>query len=208
MVHQLLFYRGTLVGHRRTLRRPDQPTVSKSWHPFADRWISIVDNRTDNATTANLGDNPKLHIVMVQPEIPQNTGNIARTCVAVEAKLWLVRPLGFRLDEHHMRRAGLDYWQHLQWQVVDSWSALQEQLPETTFWYFSRHARRSYTDVSYAVGAAFVFGSETQGLPKSICLPEHANVVQIPMPGRVRSLNVSNAVAVATFEALRQWGNG
>ena len=104
-----------------------------------------------------------------------------------------------------MRRAGLDYWQYLNWQVVDDWAQLREQLPSTRFWYFSRHAQKCYTKISYAIGDSLVFGSETQGLPPSICTPHAPQTLRIPMPGQVRSLNVSNAVAIAAFEALRQW---
>src|SRR5207249_7676543 len=92
---------------------------------------------------------PLLHVVLHTPDIPQNTGNIGRTCVAVGAKLWLVRPLGFRLDQKQLRRAGLDYWQHLEWEVVDDWAALSAQLFNCRFWFFSKTATRLYTSVAY-----------------------------------------------------------
>ena len=90
-----------------------------------------------------------LHIVLYQPEIPENTGNIGRTCVAVGAKLWLVRPLGFRLDDRRLRRAGLDYWEHLQWEAVDDWHALRRRLSDRGYWFFSKTASQSYTEAGY-----------------------------------------------------------
>ncbi len=143
-----------------------------------------------------------------QPEIPQNTGNISRTCVAIGAKLWLVRPLGFQLGEKQLRRAGLDYWQHLQWEVVDDWESLLARIPDFRPWFFSKSARRVYTHVRYEPGDALVFGSETVGLPRSLLDPGAARSVRIPIRPHVRSLNLSNAVAVAAYEALRQWDAG
>ena len=146
-----------------------------------------------------------LNIVLYQPEIPQNTGNIGRTCVALGAKLWLVRPLGFLVDDRHLRRAGLDYWQHLQWDVVDHWAQLETRLPDLKPWFFSKRADRLYTDVEYQPADVLVFGCETQGLPES-WLARHADrAVRIPISANVRSLNLANAVAVAAYEAVRQW---
>jgi tRNA (cytidine/uridine-2'-O-)-methyltransferase len=150
------------------------------------------------------GAAPLLHIVLYQPEIPQNTGNIGRSCVAVGAKLWLVRPLGFRLGEHRLRRAGLDYWQHLDWEVVDDWEALRERLPVPEPWLFSKTATRLYTDVRYQRGDALVFGSETQGLPASLLAAKPDRALRIPMRSQARSLNLACSVAVAAYEALRQ----
>jgi tRNA (cytidine/uridine-2'-O-)-methyltransferase len=144
-----------------------------------------------------------LHIVLYQPEIPQNTGNIGRTCVAVGAKLWLVRPLGFRLDQRHLRRAGLDYWQHLEWEVVDDWGRLCQRLPRRRRWFFSKTASRLYTDASYRRCDALVFGSETRGLPQSM-LDDTEHALRIPMRSHARSLNLAASVAVAAYEALRQ----
>ncbi len=152
---------------------------------------------------------PCLHVVLVQPEIPQNTGNIARTCVAVGARLWLVRPLGFRLDDHHLRRSGLDYWEHLDWQAVDSWGDLESLLGPGHRWYFTRHARRLHYQATFSQGDVLIFGGETKGLPRSILGdPEQASALRIPMASQVRSLNLSNAVAVAAYEAIRQWSPG
>src|SRR5262249_6756576 len=108
---------------------------------------------------------PVLHVVLHQPEIPYNTGSVGRTCVAVGAKLWLVRPLGFRVDDYYLRRAGLDYWEHLAWQVVENWDELLAALPNNNRWLFTKKATRSYLDPQYKRGDVFVFGSESQGLP-------------------------------------------
>jgi tRNA (cytidine/uridine-2'-O-)-methyltransferase len=149
---------------------------------------------------------PQFHVVLVQPEIPQNTGNIGRTCVAVGAKLWLVRPLGFRLDESHLRRAGLDYWDHLDWEVVDTWQRLEERLPGDRFWYFTKTAQRDYIAAGFEPADVLVFGSETQGLPDSLRTRAGSWALRIPMRAPVRSLNLANAVAVALYEAQRQVG--
>ena len=148
---------------------------------------------------------PALHIVLHQPEIPYNTGSVGRTCVAVGAKLWLVRPLGFRVDDYYLRRAGLDYWEHLAWQVVDDWDELKLALTGRRFWMFTKKAAASYRNAGMSRGDALVFGSESAGLPDSI-LAEHADSqLRIPTRPQVRSLNLSNAVAVASYEALREW---
>jgi tRNA (cytidine/uridine-2'-O-)-methyltransferase len=149
---------------------------------------------------------PRLHIVLHQPEIPYNTGSVGRTCVAVGAKLWLVRPLGFRVDDYYLRRAGLDYWEQLVWQVVDDWDELQRCLSGVQTWLFTKKATRSYLDAAYQPGDVMVFGSESAGLPDSL-LSAHPSERQLRIPTRpeVRSLNLSNAVAVAAYEALRQW---
>jgi len=148
---------------------------------------------------------PLLHVVLHQPEIPYNTGSVGRTCVAVGAKLWLVRPLGFRVDDYHLRRAGMDYWQHLVWEVVDDWAALVERLPSrATLWMFTKTATCDYRKVRYSPGDVLVFGCESQGLPKEL-LEQHAeHCLRIPMRDDARSLNLSNSVAIALYEACRQ----
>lgn len=147
---------------------------------------------------------PALHIVLYQPEIPQNAGNIGRTCVALGAKLWLVRPLGFRMDERHLRRAGLDYWQHLDWAVADDWAALRQRLPDPEPWLFTKTATRLYTTAEFRSGDVLVFGSETQGLPPSLLETAGDRALRIPMRDEARSLNLACAVAVAAYEASRQ----
>jgi tRNA (cytidine/uridine-2'-O-)-methyltransferase len=148
---------------------------------------------------------PLLHVVLHQPEIPYNTGSVGRTCVAVGAKLWLVRPLGFRVDDYYLRRAGLDYWDRLNWQVVDHWEELQDALHGSRFWLFTKKAQRSYLDASYNYGDVLVFGSESAGLPEALLADHTDTQLRIPTRSDVRSLNLSNAVAVASYEALRQW---
>lgn len=145
---------------------------------------------------------PRLHVVLHQPEIPQNTGNIGRTCVAVDAALWLIRPLGFRLDASRLRRAGMDYWDHLQKHVMDDWAHFHRETPAQRFWYFSRFGRRKYTDIAFARGDALVFGSESRGLPGDLLKPDQA--LWIPMRPEARSLNLAASVAVAVYEAVRQ----
>jgi tRNA (cytidine/uridine-2'-O-)-methyltransferase len=120
----------------------------------------------DNVTPMHY--NPRLHIVLFEPEIPHNAGSVGRTCVAVGAKLWLVRPFGFRLDDHHLKRAGLDYWQHLEWEAVDNWSALLEKLPPTRRWLFSKRAKHPYYETQFQEGDVLVFGNESQGLPEAM----------------------------------------
>lgn len=147
---------------------------------------------------------PVLHIVLHEPEIPPNTGNVGRTCVALGAKLWLVRPLGFDVDEKTRRRAGLDYWQHLEWQVVDDWAELCRCLDPGRMWLLSKRAQQMYTDVSFQRGDVLVFGKETAGLPDGL-LQEYVNrSLKIPTRPQVRSLNLSCSVGVVAFEAMRQ----
>ena len=147
---------------------------------------------------------PLLHIVLYEPDIPPNTGNVGRTCVAVGAKLWLVEPLGFSLDAKQLRRAGLDYWEHLELEVVPNWEACVARLPERPAWYFSKFAERSYTEVEYAAGDILVFGSETSGLPEAVRAANPARLLKIPMRPQVRSLNLASSCAAITLEAVRQ----
>jgi tRNA (cytidine/uridine-2'-O-)-methyltransferase len=148
--------------------------------------------------------NPLFHVVLYQPEIPHNTGSVGRTCVAAGAKLWLVRPLGFRLDDYYLRRAGLDYWPLLEWEVVDDWNALEASLPDSRRWFFSKSAERSYSNERFVPGDVFVFGNESQGLPPSLMQANAERLLRIPIRPQARSLNLSNAVGIVTFEALRQ----
>ena len=151
---------------------------------------------------------PALHIVLHEPEIPPNAGNVGRTCVAIAAKMWLVRPLGFAIDDYHLRRAGLDYWDELEWEVADSWAHLLDRLAASTAgdrWLFSARATRPYTAVAFERGDVLVFGSESKGLPDPLKAEHAESLLGIPSRPQVRSLNLSNAVAIAAYEALRQW---
>lgn len=149
---------------------------------------------------------PLLNVVLYQPDIPQNTGNIGRTCVAVGARLWLIRPLGFRLDEKHLRRAGMDYWQFLDWEVVDSWSEVESRLPDARVWCLTKFATRLVWDAEFSPGDILLFGSESRGLPAAIreALP-HRNL-KLPMRDEVRSLNLASTVNSVVYEAVRQFG--
>jgi tRNA (cytidine/uridine-2'-O-)-methyltransferase len=153
---------------------------------------------------------PLLHVVLYQPEIPPNTGNIGRSCVAVGAKLWLVEPLGFQINEKELRRAGLDYWPHLDWEAVANWPALAEKLAAPLAagraWYFTKTASRLYTDAAFAKGDVLVFGNESSGLPAELLGQNRGQAVRLPMRGAVRSLNLSATAAAAMYEAVRQIG--
>ena len=150
---------------------------------------------------------PTLNVVLIEPEIPQNTGNISRTCAATGARLHLVGPMGFRLDDKKMKRAGLDYWPLLDITVYENAQAFFSQ-NSGPFFYFSTKARRVYTEVTYPDGAYLVFGKETAGLPEEWLRDHPDNSVRLPMldDEAARTLNLSNAVAVGTYEVLRQWG--
>jgi len=149
---------------------------------------------------------PLLNVVLYQPDIPQNTGNIGRTCVAVGAKLWLVRPLGFRLDERHLRRAGLDYWQHLEWEVVDGWEEIRRKLPGRTIWCLTKTADRILWEAAFSPGDILLFGSETRGLPQALLDEQPSRNLKLPMRETVRSLNLASTVNTVVYEAVRQFG--
>lgn len=148
---------------------------------------------------------PELNIVLVEPEIPQNTGNIARTCAATGARLHLVKPLGFDISEKAVRRAGLDYWHLVNITVYDG---IDDFFAKTAgpYYYFSTKARHIHSDISYPDGAYIVFGKETKGLPEELLHANPDTTVRIPMIDEARSLNLSNSVAVGVYEVLRQWG--
>ena len=146
------------------------------------------------------------HIVLVEPEIPQNTGNIARTCAVTGAKLHLVRPLGFSVDDRQLKRAGLDYWHELDIAYHDSFADVEEAYPGARFFLLSTHATRSYAEVAYRDGDFLVFGKETAGLGQALLSRRGEDAVRIPMRDGLRSLNLSNSVALVLYEALRQAG--
>lgn len=144
------------------------------------------------------------HIVLVEPEIPQNAGNIARTCAATGCVLHLIKPLGFEITDKYLKRAGLDYWHFVDVRVHESFGEVREALPDVPFYFFTTKAERSYTEVAFEKGCALVFGKETAGLPEELLVENRAGCVRIPMLGERRSLNLSNSVAIAVYEGLRQ----
>jgi len=177
--------------------------------------------------------NARLDIVLYEPEIAENTGSVGRTCVALGAKLWLVRPLGFQIDDRRVRRAGLDYWASLDWEAVDHWNDLVRRLPERRFWLLTKRAERVYTEARFEPGDVLVFGSESRGLPQSLLekevlekgdrhrggdvshgatasdatepVPFFQQCLRIPMQPEARSLNLAVSVAVVGYEARRQF---
>lgn len=147
---------------------------------------------------------PVLNIVLVEPQIPENTGNIARTCAVTGARLHLVRPLGFEVTDKHLKRAGLDYWHLLDITYYDN---LDDFFAKNSgpFFYFTSKGRHRHTDVSYPDGSYLVFGREDAGLPERLLFENPDHCVRMPMRKGVRCLNISNSVAIGVYEALRQW---
>lgn len=150
-------------------------------------------------------ESPLFRVVLLEPEIPQNTGNIGRTCVGVNCELHIIGPTGFEITDANLKRAGLDYWQYLKWfqyKSYDEWFSRVEN-PERVF-YFSTKVKQTYFDVQYKMGDWFVFGRETKGLPPEIINNNLKNAVTIPQIGPVRSLNLATAVAISVYEGFRQ----
>lgn len=147
-----------------------------------------------------------MNIVLVYPEIPQNTGNIARTCAATGSVLHLVKPLGFDISEKAVKRAGLDYWDKVDVRIYENLEEFFEKNAGGRFWFLSTKANHSYTEVKYESNDYLVFGRETHGLPEPLLKENYSNTVRIPMLPTLRSLNLSNSVAIALYEALRQLG--
>ena len=148
-----------------------------------------------------------MHVVLYQPEIPPNTGSVARLCAATLTPLHLIEPLGFKIDDKHLKRAGLDYWEFVDLHVHSSWQQFLEKRTGKRLLYFSKKAVRSYTQVSFAQDDCLVFGPETRGLPEEWIALNPERALRIPMLGTgVRSLNLSNAVAIVLYEGLRQLG--
>lgn len=146
-----------------------------------------------------------LNVALIEPEIPQNTGNIARTCAATGAKLHLVGPMGFEITEKRVRRAGLDYWDKLDITYYKSTAEFFEKNKGAQFYFFSTKARNVHSDMNYENGCFLVFGKETKGLPEELLKSNEERCVRLPMRGIIRSLNLSNSVAVGVYEVLRQW---
>lgn len=147
-----------------------------------------------------------MHIVLHQPEIPGNTGNIGRTCVATGTPLHLIEPLGFRLDEKSIRRAGMDYWKDLDVRRYMNYADFLEKNPVARIWMATTKARKSYTEVTYGPEDYIMFGRESAGIPEEILVENEESCIRIPMLSAIRSLNLSNSAAVILYEALRQNG--
>jgi tRNA (cytidine/uridine-2'-O-)-methyltransferase len=149
-----------------------------------------------------------MNIVLVQPEIPPNTGNVARLCAATKSVLHLIEPFGFKLDDSQLKRAGMDYWQQVEWHRWANWTAFAEKLPPAArLWLVESAGPQCYADVNFRPNDYLVFGRETAGLPKQLVEQYHENWLRIPMfNADSRSLNLSNCVALVLFEALRQQG--
>lgn len=145
-----------------------------------------------------------LNIVLHQPEIPANTGNIGRTCVATGARLHLIEPLGFRLNEKEIRRAGMDYWEHLDVSRYVNYQEFLEKNPNAKIWYATTKAKHVYSEVSFGADDYIMFGKESAGIPEEILVEHEDACIRIPMLSEIRSLNLSNSVAVVLYEALRQ----
>lgn len=146
-----------------------------------------------------------LNIVLVEPEIPQNTGNIARTCAATGARLHIVEPMGFRIDDKKLKRAGLDYWHFLDITYYANLADFFAKNPDGNYYFFTTKGRKVYSDVAYPDHSFLFFGKETAGLPEELLLQYPDQAVRVPMIGGARSLNLSNTVALAAYEVLRQW---
>ena len=147
-----------------------------------------------------------LNIVLVNPEIPQNTGNVSRTCAVTGAALHIIRPTGFEISDRTLKRAGLDYWDKLDVTYYDSFAEFLEKNPDGEKFYFSSHAKRAYTDPKYTNPTYLIFGRESVGLPPELVEKAGDNALRIPMLPTLRCLNLSNSVAVAAYEVLRQSG--
>ena len=144
-----------------------------------------------------------MHIVLYEPEIPQNTGNIARTCAATGSVLHLIKPLGFSLEDKYLKRAGLDYWRMMRYEVHENFEELLEKYPGARMHFLSTKAPRSYTEAAYGPDDFLVFGRETRGLPESLLSRVYDRCLRIPMVPGARSLNLSKSVAIVLYEALR-----
>lgn len=145
-----------------------------------------------------------INIVLHEPEIPANTGNIGRTCCATGVKLHLIKPLGFRLDEKSVKRAGLDYWKHLEYEIYESYEDFLVKNPKAKIYYATTKAPYIYSEVQYESDCFIMFGKESAGIPEDILYKNQETCVRIPMNPEIRSLNLSNSVAIVLYEALRQ----
>lgn len=151
------------------------------------------------------GGSGGFHVVLVEPEIPPNTGNVARLCLATGATLHLVKPLGFSIDDKAVKRAGLDYWKETKVVVWESFAELEAAHPQARFWFLTTKTERPYYEASFAPGDFLVFGRETKGLPEALLANHSERLLTIPMSRKTRSLNLATAVAIVLFEGVRQY---
>ena len=151
-----------------------------------------------------------MHVVLLEPEIPPNVGNIARLCAATRTRLHLIEPFGFELDDRQLKRAGLDYWQHVEWSRCKNWHEFQSSVPQgARVWFIESGGARAYAEAAYGAGDYLVFGRETAGLPRALLEQHREQWLRIPMfNAEARSLNLSNCVSLVLYEALRQQGFG
>jgi len=147
-----------------------------------------------------------LHIALIQPQIPPNTGNIARLCAGADVPLHLIGPLGFEVDDRHVKRAGLDYWDKVDLWVHPDWFAFRNAIARERCLYFSSNAEREFTSAPYATNSVLIFGNESEGMPARILEKHPDRCFRVPMPGGIRSMNLANAVSVVLYEGLRQLG--
>lgn len=145
-----------------------------------------------------------MNIVLLEPEIPQNTGNIGRTCCATGTKLHLIEPMKFRINEKNLKRAGMDYWDDLDVTIYDSYKDFCEQNPNAHIWYATTKGKHRYSDVEFSENDFIMFGKESAGIPEEILVENESSCIRIPMNEDIRSLNLSNSVAIVLYEALRQ----
>ena len=155
---------------------------------------------------SNNNINSSFYIVLVEPEIPQNTGNIVRLCACTGSKLFLVGKLGFALTDKYLKRSGLDYWDSTSISKINSIEELQNNYPDSNFYYLTTKTEKKYSDISFKEGDFFVFGPETRGLDEDLIKSNKENCITIPMKEGQRSLNLSNSVAIVIYEAIRQNG--
>lgn len=146
-----------------------------------------------------------LNIVLVEPEIPSNTGNIVRTCAATGARLHIVKPMGFTPDDKKLKRAGLDYWKYMDITYYENLTEFFEKTAGGSYFYFTTKGRNTHSEVDYPDNSYLLFGKETAGLPEELLIKNPERCVRLPMRGEIRSLNLSNTVCVAVYETLRQW---
>lgn len=182
------------------------PTISSEQFVTSDGRKRYSGKERQTEQISSINGQPDFRVILYQPEIPQNTGNIARTCAATHIPLHLIEPLGFQLSDRYLKRAGLDYWPHVNLKVHPSLDALRQEISQGRWVYFSSHAHRCYYDFRFLPGDCLVFGSETRGLPAEMLESERERVLRVPVDrALVRSLNLSTTVGIVLYEALRQF---